>query len=79
MKDLILTSFLIVPSALLVTVHLAIVGALLFRSPRWWALLALLVPPLAPYQASRQHMPFRAGLWVACAAVYLAARIAART
>jgi hypothetical protein len=63
--------------ALLVTVHLAIVVGLAARSCPWRAVVALVVPPLAPYWAARSNMGVRAGVWLACGALYATARVLA--
>ncbi len=59
--------------ALLMTVHLAIVYGLAFRSPAWRAVAALVVPPLAPYWAARNGMRIRMGLWFGSIALYVVA------
>ncbi|MBC7051985.1 hypothetical protein G6O46_23535, partial [Salmonella enterica subsp. enterica serovar Enteritidis] len=51
MKDLIVVGTLVVSFALFVTAHVAITYGLAFRPPRWRALAALFVAPLAPYWA----------------------------
>ena len=51
MKDAMLAGGLVLAFATLVTVHVAIVLGLAWRYPRWRALAALVVPPLAPYWA----------------------------
>jgi hypothetical protein len=67
---------LVVTSALAVTAHLAIAAGLLRRAPRWRALAALVVAPLAPFYAIREHMLVRAGIWIVGVAGYVAAWIA---
>ena len=49
MRDGILVGGLVIAFATLVTVHVAIVLGLAWQSPRWRALAAFFVPPLAPY------------------------------
>ena len=40
------------------------------RDPRWRALLAFFVPPLAPYWALRSGMSARAAIWIGSVVVY---------
>ena len=77
MRDAILVALLVFGFASVVTVHAAIVVGLTFRAPRWRAVAALVVPPLAPYWAIREHMFVRAGLWSGSVATYVVARIVA--
>jgi hypothetical protein len=70
MKDALLIGGLVLAFALLVTVHVAIVLGLAWRDPRWRALVALFVPPLAPYWALRGGMRVRGGIWIGCVVVY---------
>jgi hypothetical protein len=63
--------------ALLVTMHVAIAAGLTLKPPRWRGLLALLVPPLAPYWGMRERMRRRTSLWVGSLIVYIVARLAA--
>jgi hypothetical protein len=55
----------------LVTLHVALVAALLRRPPRWRAGAALLVPPLAPYWAFTAGMRWRAAAWLSMLVLYL--------
>jgi hypothetical protein len=64
----------VVAFALLVTAHLAIVVGLGRRPPRSRSVVALIVPPLAPYWALREGMSVRGGLWLAAALTYAVAR-----
>jgi hypothetical protein len=68
---------LIFSFALLVTAHVALAVGLALRRPRWRGLLALVVPPLAPYWGMEERMRLRSLLWVGSLAVYLVARVAA--
>lgn len=77
MKDTILVGAVVLAFASLVTAHLAIAVGLVAKTPRWRALVALVVAPLAPYWAWREHMRVRAGLWAAGLVVYVVARIVA--
>ena len=69
-RDIIVTSTVIGAFALLLTLHVAIAAALSARRPRWRALVALLVPPFAPYFAFREKMRARGWAWLAACAVY---------
>ncbi len=73
-----LTVMLVVAFATLVTAHVTILAGLLVREPRWRALAAVLVPPLAPAWAARTGMAGRAGVWVASAIAYVVLRWLAR-
>jgi hypothetical protein len=57
--------------ALLVTVHVALVFGLIAKRPRWWAPIALVVPPLAPYLGFRSALRVRSTLWLVALALYL--------
>jgi len=74
-KDMVVVIALVVAFALFVTAHVAIVYGLAWRPPRWRALVALLVPFVAPYWAWRERMRVRAGLWASAFVVYAVARI----
>ena len=73
MKDIVIVGVCIVAFAFLVTVHVWIVAGLARRPPRWRALAGLLLPPLAPWFAHREHMRRRTTLWLVGAVVYLVA------
>jgi hypothetical protein len=77
LKDILLVGAVVLAFAFLVTAHLAIAVGLVARTPRWRALVALVLAPLAPYWAWREHMRVRAGIWTAGLLLYVAARIAA--
>ena len=71
--------FTIVASfAAFVTAHVALAVGLVGRRPRARAVVALLLPPLAPYFGIREKMWARSILWGAALVAYLAARIAAK-
>jgi hypothetical protein len=74
---MILVGVVVLAFALLVTAHLAIAVGLVTKTPRWRALVALVVPPLAPYWAWREHMRVRAGIWAAGLVLYAVARVLA--
>jgi hypothetical protein len=75
---MIVVGTLVVSFALFVTAHVAITYGLAFRPPRWRALAAFLVAPLAPYWAWREHMRIRFGVWLAALVLYVVASIVAR-
>ncbi len=64
--------------SVLATAHVALVIGLAIRPPRWRALVALPVAPLAPYWGARAGMPVRAVLWGVSAIAYLTLRVIAR-
>jgi hypothetical protein len=70
MRDGIIVGGLVLTFAALVTVHFAIVLGLAFRDPRWRALVAFVVPPLAPYWALRSGMMVRGAVWIGSVVVY---------
>jgi hypothetical protein len=70
MKDGILVGGLVLAFATLVTVHVAIVLGLAWRDPRWRALAAFVVPPLAPYWALRSGMMVRGAIWIVSVVLY---------
>lgn len=69
-RDEWLTAMLIVAFAILVTAHVTLVVGLLGRQPRWRAIAAALVPPLAPAWGARAGMPARTVVWIAGAIAY---------
>jgi hypothetical protein len=77
LKDMIVVGAVVLAFALLVTAHLAIAVGLVAKPPRWRAPVALVLAPLAPYWAWREHMRVRAGIWAAGLVLYVVARIAA--
>ncbi len=70
MKDALLITGLLLAFASLCTVHVAIVFSLLKQHPRWRALVAFVVPPLAPYWALRTGMVVRGGIWIGSVILY---------
>jgi hypothetical protein len=69
-RDEWLTVTLVVTFATFVTAHVTLVVGLFARPPRWRALAAAIVPPLAPAWGVRAGMPARAAIWVVGAAAY---------
>jgi hypothetical protein len=77
-KDLIVVATLVLAFASLLTAHVTIAYGLARRPPRWRALAALFVPPMAPLWAWRERMRVRTIVWVAALSLYIAARIVSR-
>jgi hypothetical protein len=75
--DAFLVIVIVTSFALFVTTHVAIAAGLLGRKPRLRGLLALVVPPVAPYFGIREGMWIRSIVWVLSLAVYVGARVAA--
>jgi hypothetical protein len=69
-------SITVIAFALLITTHLAIAVGLLSRSRGPRAALALVIAPVAPYLAVREHMWFRAGIWIVSALIYVGMLVA---
>ena len=74
-SDSVVFAGMVLTFALALTAHVTIVFGLARRRPRWRALAALLVIPLAPYWAFREKMRVRAAVWVLGVLGYIAARI----
>ena len=70
MKDALLVGGLILAFATMTTIHVAIVLGLAVRDPRWRAIVALFVPPLAPYWALRSGMIKRGIVWIGSVVLY---------
>jgi len=70
MRDQIVVSLLVVAFATLVTAHVTLVVGLARRSPRWRALAAFFVAPLAPWWGWHERLRARAVLWVVAALAY---------
>ena len=77
-RDLIFVIVAIVSCALLITAQISIVAALAVRPPRWRALVAIVIPPLAPFWALREKLRGRAATWIVSALIYAIARIVSR-
>jgi hypothetical protein len=76
-RDEALVIALVVAFATLVTAHLSL-AARLARTPPWWrALVALFVPPLAPYWGLREGLRIRSAIWIAAAVAYAVTRFIA--
>jgi len=57
--------------------HVALVAGLLGRGPRARAVLALLVPPLAPIWGLREKLGLYTGIWIGAFALHVVCLIAA--
>ncbi|HEY5241627.1 MAG TPA: hypothetical protein VIJ22_09185 [Polyangiaceae bacterium] len=75
-RDELVAGALVLAFAVLVTAHVALVVGLAGRAPRWRALVALAVPPLAPYWGW-STLRRRSVLWVASAVAYGVLRLVA--
>jgi hypothetical protein len=72
-RDETVAAALVLAFAALVTLHVLLVLGLAARHPRWRALVALVVPPLAPWWG-RATMRKRAVAWVVAAVGYAVMR-----
>ncbi len=64
MKDIIVLVALLLSFGTLVTTHVAIVGRMVWRVRPWYrGLMAVVVPPLAPWWAYEQRWRTMVGLW----------------
>jgi hypothetical protein len=68
-RDELVAGALVVSFAVVVTTHVLLVVGLAGRTPRWRALIALVVPPLAPYWGWH-GLQRRAVVWIASAVAY---------
>ena len=75
-RDELVAGALVLAFAVVVTAHVTLVVGLAGRAPRWRALVALVVPPLAPYWGW-DGLRRRSVLWVAGAVVYAVLRVVA--
>ncbi len=75
--DALLLGLLCVAVGLHVVAHVTLVIGLFRREPWWRGLLALLVPPLAPFWGYEARLKGRVTLWVVSLALYLASVTAA--
>jgi len=76
-SDLRLVLLLVASFGVFVTAHVALVFGLAVRHPRWRALVALPVAPLAPYWGARAGMHARVVVWGISAAAYIVLRLLA--
>lgn len=75
--DLVLLGLICVAVGLHLVAHVTLVIGLLRRKPWWRGLVALVVPPLAPFWGYEAELRGRVTLWVVTLAVYLASVTAA--
>jgi hypothetical protein len=75
MRDAIVFCALVAAFAAAICFHLTLAMGLMHRVPRARALIALFIPPLAPYWGLREHMRFRSIGWIMSVAAYITARI----
>ena len=75
--DIVLLVLISVAIGLHLVAHVTLVIGLLFRKPWWRGLIALVVPPLAPYWGYEAKLRGRVTLWLTTLAVYLASATAA--
>jgi hypothetical protein len=75
--DLVLLGLICVAVGLHLVAHVTLVIGLLRRKPWWRGLVALVVPPLAPFWGYEAALRGRVTLWVVTLAVYLASVTAA--
>ena len=71
--DFALLGVLCVAVGLHLVAHVTLVIGLLYRKPWWHGLVALVVPPLAPFWGYEARLRRRVTLWVVTLVVYLAA------
>jgi hypothetical protein len=77
-RDYAVLAGLLLSFATLLTTHVAIAVRLGLRArPRYRGVVALLVPPLAPFWAYEQRWRTMVLLWVGAVAVYLVTRVLA--
>lgn len=69
--DFALVTLIGVLVGLFVVAHVTLVMGLLRRQPRWHGIVALVVPPLAPYWGYEAKLRRRVTLWVVTVAFYL--------
>ncbi len=60
------------------TAHVIIVAGLFVRRPRWRAVIALLMPPLAPILAYNAGLHVRAIIWGLATLTYVLVRVSFR-
>jgi hypothetical protein len=75
-RDEIVAGSLVLAFAVVVTAHVTLVASLAWQTPRWRALVALVVPPMAPYWGWN-GLRRRSVLWVVAAAAYVLLRVVA--
>lgn len=74
--EMLVLSVLVGSFALWVTVHVAVVTGLFARGGPWRALVALLVPPMAPVWGLRHGLVARSLVWLGACCLYGGALLA---
>jgi hypothetical protein len=75
MRDVVVLLLMVLGLGVLITAQLRLVFVLVFfEKPRWRGLLALLVPPLAPWFGWRAGRRWNAGVWLFAAVIYALGR-----
>jgi hypothetical protein len=69
-RDIAALGVLLVAFAVLSTAHVTLAIGLARRHPRFRGLLALIIPPLAPWWGWRARMPVRSASWIVAAVAY---------
>ncbi len=69
-RDRIEMGLLVISFAALLTTHVALTIGLTRRRPRWRAIVAFLLPPLAPWWCCQERMRGRAVVWIVAALLY---------
>jgi hypothetical protein len=72
-RDAAVVAVLVLAFATLLTTHVTLAFGLACRAPRWRALVAFVVAPLAPWWGWREKMRVRGVAWVISAVVYAVA------
>ena len=78
MKDTFVVVTLILSLATMSTAHVAITYGLAFRTPRWRALVGLVVPPLGLYWAWLEKLRIRAFIFAGALVLYVVATVVAK-
>jgi hypothetical protein len=75
-RDELVAGSLVLAFAVVVTAHVTLVAGLAWRAPRWRALVAFVVPPLAPYWGW-SALRLRSVVWLVGAVAYAVLRVVA--
>jgi hypothetical protein len=73
LMELVAFGILVVAAATLITIHVALAWGLARRGPVLRGVIALLVPPLAPYWGYEADLKKRCAAWVVSLVVYVIA------
>jgi hypothetical protein len=75
MRDVLVLLLMVLGLGVLITAQVRLVFVLVFfEKPRWRGLLALLLPPLAPWLGWRAGRRWNAGVWLVAALIYVVGR-----